>query len=380
MRCAPFAASWLIATLTAAAAAAQDPQPGQTFEFEGPGAPEPLPVFVPTDYDRDAPPPIFVFFPGTGGFPNTGPIPEATGGKGWVVVGAQYVDRGLLRPTADGVRAEWDNLQKLIAAIDERLPIDETRLYVGGFSKGGWTASLFVQHFPDAVAGAWIGGGGLAPGVDLPTPKVERPVYIGVGETDPNRIASLQAADYFEKKKAAVTYDEYPGLGHSYEQTDAGRAWFEVERLRAKGGVEARADEALAATVAQATSQGFDGYLDLERAQRGPWFAWASAEQRKALLDAAKSLRKDEELRDELAAQKAYERALDEEIKQRGKPIRARTVAAAREKQIAQKKKLLDKYVGVTTKHPDTHFGRKAVADAARIREHLALLEGEAGR
>jgi len=370
------------ALLLASVLTAQDPTPGQTFDFPWEPVGEALPVFVPTDYDREAPPPVFLYYPGTDGFATPGPIPEATAGKGWVVVGAQYVQRGLLRPSAEGVRAEWANLQAIVAALGQRLPIDASRIYVGGFSKGGWTACLFARHMPGEIRGAFVGGGGLALGADLPVPAAkDLPVYVGVGETDPNRIASLQAIEAFEKQKAAVTYDEYPGIGHSYAISDAMRAWFEVERLRAgDGDATARADEALSALVAAAPPRGIEGYLELVAAEHGPWFAWASPGARKAVSAAAADLRKSPELKAEIAAEKAYDRALSTEIDQRGKPIRARTVAAAQQKQIQQKQKLLRQYEAITEKHPETHFGRKAVADAERIREHLTLLEREAGR
>ncbi len=358
-----------------------------------------LPIWIPNDYAPNERWPVLVYFHGTGGEPNWGPVVEATGGQQFIVVGAGYVQRGLFRAEPKALAAEWSHTKTLLDALGKRVSLNPDRVYVGGFSKGGWVASMILETYPNEIAGAWICGAGKLRLKTLPSRRTHqnKPVYLGVGATDPNRIASLEARRDFAKARMRVTYDEYEGLGHSYEVTQSMRDWFRIETLGAKtpaadppitaqAATELDAVLALAQTVLTPAD---DAPLDdappddpqaatpwqvwclLRDAQRGPWYASAQPAKRKQVDDAFKLVSKLPELKSEVRAWGLYEVVLRREVAQRSKTAKARTMEAARKKAMARKRALLDGYANVVNRHPNTHYGRRAEVDQRRIASHL---------
>jgi len=366
---------WPVAALVAQ----RDPGSTTAFRWEPLGAD--LQIFVPRDYDPATKWPVVVHFHGTGGFPNLGPAPAATDGKGFVVVGTTYLTRGLFRAEAEAVEQEWAATKAAVTALADELGLDLDRIYVSGFSKGGWVAGMIFEQFPDEIAGAWIGGAGIATAKRRLPKARELPVYVGVGETDVNRIASLQAVPEWRKERdALVTYDEYPGVGHSFEITDRCRAWFEVERLRGTDLAEPQRTAMLKVGALLALGDGGQGespverYRRLDRLQDDPWVLAAGEESRQAIADLVDELADEPALKAEVQARKAYERVLDQEISERGKPVRARSVADADKKVRQRKEKLLKRYQQVADRYPDTTYGKKAAADVQRVTVHLAQI------
>ena len=356
--------------------AAQGLRPGSETTFHWAPVQTDLQVWIPNDYDAGKLWPVVVHFHGTGGRPDLGPAVRATDGNGFLVVGTTYLERGMFRADPEQVIREWNNTKALVAALRDRYAIDGNRIYVSGFSKGGWVAGMMFEQFPDEIAGVWIAGAG----VTRKNPKAKNgrtstPVYLGTGAKDVNRIASLQAVTAFQKRKAQVSYEEYPDRGHTYVVTEAVRDWYEIERLRGTDDLAAAAEKKVADTLA-VKLEPWPRYLSIDALRRGPWYGLAAAESRKACDAAVARLAKSSVLKTELAAMRAYDKVLAREVAQRGKPIRARSVAEADKKARQQKRKLLADYNKIAERFAGTTYGDKARGDVDRVKRHLAHMSG----
>ena len=350
--------------------------PGRTFRFRWDRAKTELPVYVPTDYDPKSPPPVVVFFHGTNGRPSVGLIVSASGGSGFIVVGQAYIRRGLFSASASQASSEWYNTKRMLAALSKELPFDRKRIYVSGFSKGGWMASLIQELHPNEIAGAFIGGAGRVPfmprtSVRARTPK---PVYIGVGEVDANCTASRAGIEYFTRLNAQVTYDEFPGVGHTCVMTQRMHDWFHVERLRGTDELQAVAKEKID-EVLNAQTGSWERYRALTELRQSPWYPIVPASSRKAVEDAVTALKKDPEVAPQLRGKAAYERMLQKEIVASNTPVSGTSIAHARASELKRRNDMIEGYRRITKEHAGTFFADKAQAGIARVESHVQLLK-----
>ena len=178
-------------------------------------------VYVPTDYVAERRWPVIFCYHGQNGKPTPWPFREVLGGKGFIIVGMGYLDERQQRLTT----AEFDRymarevecVEAAAAYVARRLSVDKEEFFVGGFSMGGWMASSMGEATPATWAGIAILGAGRQK-FDLPmrNPRSLRskPIYIGVGDNDPNFPHAKTAVQFYEKLGAKVTFEEYEGLGH----------------------------------------------------------------------------------------------------------------------------------------------------------------------
>jgi poly(3-hydroxybutyrate) depolymerase len=197
-----------------------------------------IPLYVPSDYTPGRKWPVVFFYHGLNGQPSTAFIRELTAGKRVIVVGMEYLERGLRRRTAaENMRyleRELAQLEALRKSLAGRLVIDKQHLYAAGVSKGGWQVSRFVDRGLPGLAGAMIVLAGRFPGRTAATPDLHgKPVYIGAGERDGNNRYARMAAQFFARNGAAITWEEFADRGH---QVDPGaprlRAWAEAVLVR----------------------------------------------------------------------------------------------------------------------------------------------------
>ena len=177
-------------------------------------------VYVPTDYRASRSWPAIFCYHGQNGKPTAWPFRQVTGGRGFVIVGMRYLpDPGRLRP--DEFRAhvarEVALMQRVDAYVAGRLRTDPRRRIIGGFSKGGWFSSLLGE----AAASRWaaiciLGAGRHDRDRPLRNPRLVRgkPIYIGVGQNDPNNPHARLGRDFYRTAGARVTFEEFPRLGH----------------------------------------------------------------------------------------------------------------------------------------------------------------------
>ncbi len=179
-------------------------------------------VYVPSDYNDERDWPVIFCYHGQSGQPTTWPMRQAIRGKGFIVIGMGYV------PTKQRMsRGEYMNLLKrekrsvleVKKYVGEHLKIDERRLFVSGFSKGGWHSANMVEASPKGWAGAVIFAAGRR-GIVQPASKKAfrgKPIYIGAGENDVNMKAAKKAAAYYRRLGAEVTFEEFKGEGHGFD-------------------------------------------------------------------------------------------------------------------------------------------------------------------
>jgi hypothetical protein len=177
-----------------------------------------LKVFLPANYTADAKWPVVFFYPGQGGKPSTGYIRHHTDDRDFIVVGVPYVTPDSNKPMPDFASRELQSFRAARQWLAAHASVDETRVYLGGVSKGGWTTSLLGEPELPRLAGLIIVLAGrsypftAAPGG---TAYRGKPLYIGDGETDNNMRFARQAATFFQRQGMALTFEEYMGLGHA---------------------------------------------------------------------------------------------------------------------------------------------------------------------
>jgi predicted peptidase len=184
-------------------------------------------IYVPFDYTDDRKWPVIFFYHGASGRPTTDLIRQTTAGLGFIIVGMGYVEGGK-GPLTKGeylnqLKRERKSVLKVKRYVAEHLKVDEQRLFIAGFSKGGWHTSAMLEFSGKVWAGAVILAAGRSRTVaSISTAAGKRalrgkPLYIGAGQKDPNLEAAKIAQKYYRRAGANVTFEEYEGLGHSYD-------------------------------------------------------------------------------------------------------------------------------------------------------------------
>ncbi len=203
------------------------PQPGKEFPFNFDG--HKIVLFLPQDYNDMNTAPVIFFYHGQGGHSNVDFFRHVTDSKGFIIVGMSYADEPEAPLTmgrhTNYIRGEVRRLGKLKLYLkrDLRLKINDRKLIITGISKGGWFVNELLEYKPRPWAGAVIiGAGRMTTATDFDTKYLkDKPVYIGVGEKDPNRTAAERARGFLRKAGAWVTYEIYEGLGHAVKPDSA---------------------------------------------------------------------------------------------------------------------------------------------------------------
>jgi len=188
-------------------------------------------VYVPSDYTEEKAWPVIFVYHGMSGTPTTWPFKEATKGKGFIVVGMGYVasEKGEMSKGQyiNYFKKERRSILGVKRYVSKHLRVDDSRLFVTGYSKGGWHTAAML-----AVSGkVWAGGVIFAAGRSrnaevLVTEEGKKalrgkPIYIGAGETDPNLKSAKKAAVYYEHLGAKVTFEMFKGKGHSLDPSES---------------------------------------------------------------------------------------------------------------------------------------------------------------
>lgn len=184
-------------------------------------------VYVPSDYNDDRDWPVIFFYHGASGRPTTELIRQTTAGEGFIIVGMGYSEGGQGQLTKgkylNYLKRERKSVLSVKRYVAEHLKVDQTRLFIAGFSKGGWHTAAMLECTGKVWAGAVIlaaGRGRIVLAITTPTTRKAikgKPIYIGAGEKDVNLASAKKAATYYERVGAMVTFEQYPGLGHDYD-------------------------------------------------------------------------------------------------------------------------------------------------------------------
>ncbi len=365
--------SLLAAVGTVRGAAVPDLVPGREVRVPWDGLKNDLIVRLPDDWTADRTWPVVFHFHGSGGAPTVDIPLRYTEGKAFVLVGMEYATRDMPAATADYLEREWALLAAVRDALVPVAKISPQRVYVGGFSQGGWFASEFLEVRGAELAGGYVLGAGKRPRNKREPKRLSagQPVFLGIGQIDPNHIYSVQGIRHFGGLGGTVTYDEWLGQDHRMPMGGGGqplsaafRQWFRTEEFRGREAGLLSEATAWAAREKEATSAEKDPlrqWLRLTRAKGAPFFRALQPAQRQAFDAAAAQMERHPALREELALRRQYLDLVDREM--RG-PATGNlwpfTVEQAR------------KYHALWQSAPTTHHGKRAAVDFSRLRSQLA--------
>jgi predicted esterase len=189
-------------------------------------------VVFPENYDPSKKWPAVFYYHGTNGKPTTELITAHTAGQDWFVVGLTYVQRGPFTYSEETLQEEWRILHSVRKHLATKWNLDSKRVYVAGFSKGGWVSGFMLQRDRD-LAGAIILGAGHIHSVHQ-TPRkfpTRKPLFVGVGRKDGNYPFSLRALTFYRPLGVQTTFDTWHELGHAFPaaESPALKQWLAIE-------------------------------------------------------------------------------------------------------------------------------------------------------
>jgi dienelactone hydrolase len=181
-------------------------------------------VYVPADYDSSEEWPVVFYYHGLGGRPDTSTIRRVANNKYCIVVGMSYYAPGMA-----GYRfLETEDVRILyhvLSTIKQHLNVNEKKLYVAGFSKGGFYACEMLRLLPRELAGAIILGAG-SKSLDATWPDLAaKEVFIGCGREDGFIGSAMATQECLADRGATVTFEQWPDVGHSVGDIAGLRKW-----------------------------------------------------------------------------------------------------------------------------------------------------------
>lgn len=349
--------------------------PGREREWQGPGEPSPLRVYVPEDYAPSKRWPVIYWFHGTGSRASTLPIQAATEGRGFVVVGVAYAVPGEGSLSQAGIVAEIERLERVRESLGKELSLDG-RIWVGGFSKGGWMADLLATEGFPGLQGALILGAGRIPGgvgkaLGRPAGGSAREaslrpleIYLGIGQSDTNHVYTRRARRSYHDRGHRVTFEVYWATGHRFGEGQAVylSQWLAIQR-------QGRASAALQEVALDWWNRALAGSETLSSPiERLLVLQWLLESPYAALVQPA---RRQEGVR--MVDRAWAHRSLREE----GEARRAYRLAWEREEAFERSDDLVDvahRFAQIHRRFPRTWFGQRALLDVDRLRRNYAML------
>ncbi|MEZ5329431.1 MAG: hypothetical protein R3F19_30660 [Verrucomicrobiales bacterium] len=342
--------------------------PGKSSQLSWPGLDAPITVRLPTSWTADRKWPVIFYYHGTGGRTTISLPVDYTGGDHFVIVGMTYTIKGSV--SGDQSEQFYRDTVRIFEEVRTHLAqvasVDPDRAYVGGFSKGGWTAAYFADKYPLKIAGALILGAGVNPfreGEELQRFRDDTPIYVGVGQLELNYAVSLQSADHYGKRGARVTLDVYDGLGHqpaSNPRSDFLEQWLLIEAYRDDVKQLKPAFDKWLAKLGEkmaATRQPVTKYLMLERAGNAPFARFLNKVQRQNFSSQLEQLRKQPAVAEEWELRARYESTRRNESEGGFR--------------LANWENVILDYSTVYRRGPHTTFGKRAGIDALRVLDSI---------
>ena len=196
--------------------------PGAEARIDTPSNDSYMVVYVPSDYSADADWPLIMCYHGARGRPTTWPFRQATAGEGFIVAGLEYGTQtyasGLRH---QNLRAEVAHFEAALAQLSGIYSVDIERVFMGGFSQGGYSTTVLGEHLGERLAGLLVLGAGRVY-ADQRRPSKDaiwrKPVFVGCGTADTvHHPRALEAAAVYRRWGADVTLEEWQGVGHTFD-------------------------------------------------------------------------------------------------------------------------------------------------------------------
>ena len=338
--------------------------PGTEYAIYWPPVSAELPVYIPQDYQPSHPCPLVVFYHGLDGTPSTGLIRKLLRGKTAIVLGMEYLERGLGKRTAAQRAAyqarERRQLEGILRSLNRLVALDHDRVYLAGVSKGGWQVSFFADRGSPRVAGYLIFLAGHFPSPRAPQPKLDGiPIYVGSGENDGANPYGRMACQYYKRCGAEVTWEEYAGKEHEMDpEAPRLQAWVEVEIVLA-GEERRRMCREWAVQCLRELKTVKDSlpcFLRAEAMLEDPRYHYCGRQSRKELRALAEPLQKKRSVRNYLRAKTLFNKALWQEQDARS---------------LQDLQDALALFEEAASRYPQTIYGRRAGREAKRVRSNV---------
>lgn len=200
-------------------------------------------IWAPAKFKKDQKLPLVVFLHGVGergednerqvnGLPRTFASPDNQAKRPCIVVAPQC--------PSEVFWSSSEITERVIALTEdlaENLPVDEDRIYISGFSMGGYGTWSAIGAEPKLFAAAIPIAGGGNP--DLARDLRKLPIWNFHGDKD-DKVSveeSRKMVEALEKSRANITYTEFEGAGHGIAdrvlQDEKVQAWLFAQK---KGG------------------------------------------------------------------------------------------------------------------------------------------------
>lgn len=174
-------------------------------------------VSLPANHEAGKSYPAVFYYHGTNGRPSTELMRGHAGKEDWIVVGMAYAQRGTFRLTPAGMDDEVAVFRKVKSELQARAGLAPDRVYVAGFSKGGWVSGLLLQKERSIAGAALLGAGHMHQLEAVPKPLREgTPVFVGVGRHDRNYPFGLKAVIFYRSLGAEIEMETWRGLAHEF--------------------------------------------------------------------------------------------------------------------------------------------------------------------
>ena len=325
-------------------------------ELGFPGLAHRIQVVFPTNYDASKKYPAFLYYHGTNGKPTTEFIRAHMNHDDWFTVGMTYVQQGKFTFTPETLAKELTIQRSVVNNLATKHNVDTKRIYVGGFSKGGWLSGLFLQAEP-GLAGAAIMGAGHVHQVKATPPKFKRPtpVFLGIGRQDGNYPFALKAITFYRGLGATTTLNTWHDHGHHYPQSES-PALSQWLALTGNPKTDHKAAANTWSTSALKELSNIDNPIErwvaLLDLRACPYFSLLDQPHKTAFLKARSALEKKPTVAPEVQALAAHRKLLASELKTRSKE---------------NYKRMLREYTLLSRSISDTRQSKIAQQDADRV-------------
>lgn len=205
---------------------------GKRIDLGFPDLKERIQVVLPENYDPSRTWPAIFYYHGTGGSPTTELIRAHTDNEDWIVVGMSYTQTGNIPATPEYIDKERKYLDSTRKHLRGKYNLDHRRVYVAGFSKGGWMADYLLQRDATLAGGIILGAGHFHALQKRPLKfRQTKPIFLGIGRLDENYPFALRAVVRYRPLRGVTTLDTWHGTGHQFPRDGSAslRQWLKLQ-------------------------------------------------------------------------------------------------------------------------------------------------------
>jgi predicted esterase len=176
-------------------------------------------LYIPKDYTPDHAWPVVLWYHGANGRPGTGPLRRMAEGRGAIIIGMDYSSKEYhdrIHPP-ELVAEEKQHAVRVVKIVNQLVNIDTDRIFMGGFSLGGFSTTVRGEAMASELSGFLLMGSSRNPGDDDPVPRAMRgmPVYMAHGSNDSHvEDQGKRTARLYRRGGVDLTYEVWEGLGH----------------------------------------------------------------------------------------------------------------------------------------------------------------------